>query len=284
MLISNKPSQYSKAFYVLLAVLDVFITLIVFAQSQNILSNYQEYGLSDIYTFGFAWLLLWVIISVFSGGYEVNQHRRLNRMIRNTFKIAFLHLPFAAVVAYLIGLEKLSFTDLTTFYGMFIAFALLIKSVLLASYLFIRNLEKNKNKVVIVGYTKTGMNLYRHIIEDRSSGYTFAGFFDDHVKNDLVVGDLRKLKKHCVRENVNEIFLALPYDKDLICDISSFADDNFIRFAILQDIGSKELNPVHSMIYDNNLPVFSLKASRRTRSSFEQHQQRALSMIKNLNL
>jgi putative colanic acid biosynthesis UDP-glucose lipid carrier transferase len=284
MFINKKPNQYSKAFYVILVALDVLITLLVFGQAGDFLSSSLLYDLNQIYTFGFAWLLLWIIISFFSDGYEVSQHRTLNRTIRNTFKIALLHLPFAGGVAYLISLNQISFADLTTLYGLFIAFTLLIKSVLLFAYLFIRNLEKNKNKVVILGYTKAGINLYKHFNEDKSSGYSFAGFFDNNVKHNLVLGDIHKMKKYCIRENVNEIFFALPYDKELVKDISSFADDNFIRLAILQDIGTKELNPIHSMVYDDNLPVLSLKASRRSRPALEKRHQRALSVIKNLNL
>lgn len=284
MFLRYKPNQYSKAFNVLLLALDAFVAFVVFSQAVNILSYTFIFDTSDLYTFGLAWLLLWIIISIFSNGYEVDQHRRLMRTVRITFKIAFLHLPFAGGVAYLIGLKELTFADLASLYGLQISLILLIKSVLLLVYRFVRNLEKNKNKAVIVGYTPTGINLYKHFLSDKSSGYTFAGFFDDEQNNPLVLGDLRKLKKHCIRENINEIFFALPYDKELIRDISSFADDNFIRFAMLQDIGSKELSTVSSVVYDNDLPVITLKSSRRVRSRQEKPHQRALSVIKNLNL
>ena len=141
------------------------------------------------------------------------------------------------------------------------------------------------SRVVIVGYTASGLNLFRYFSEDRSSGYEFLGFFDNEAKHPLVKGDLRALKKFCVRENVNEIFFAQSYDHLMIKDISHFADDNFIRFGILQDIGGIDVSRVHSSIYDNNLPVLSLKASKvDKRETSKRGYQRALSVLRSLNL
>lgn len=284
MFISSKPDQYSKASKVLLLALDMSAAFFVFWQAKSILGNTFSFSTTDTYTFGLVWLLLWVTIGIFINGYEVDQHRTLNRIISNTFKIAFFHLPFAGGIAFLIGLNGLTFSDLVSLYGLFISMIILIKSTLLVIYRFIRNLEKNRNKAVIIGYTKAGINLYQYLVSERAFGYTFAGFFDKDKSNPLVQGDLRMLKKYCVRENIDEIFYALPYDNELIHDISSFADDNFIRFAILQDIGSKEFSASRSMVYDNGLSVFSLREPKKTRSNQDRPYQRALSIIKNVNL
>ena len=284
MFLSSKPDQYSKASKLILLALDVSTALLVFSQAKNILGNTFPFSTTDTYTFGFVWLLLWITVSIFINGYEVDQHRTLNRIISNTFKIAFFHLPFVGGIAFLIGFNGLAFSDLISLYGLFISMIILVKSTLLLTYRFIRNLEKYRNKAVIIGYTPAGVSFYQYLISEKAFGYTFAGFFDKDKTNPLVLGDMRMLKKFCVRENIDEIFYALPYDKALIQDISSFADDNYIRFAVLQDIGSKELSTIRSEVYDNGLSVFSLREPRRNRVNQDRPYQRALSIIKNMNL
>jgi putative colanic acid biosysnthesis UDP-glucose lipid carrier transferase len=279
-----RPNQYSKTLILLLVIVDIIAITFSFNLTLWLQREVIEYNSPGYSSFAFAWLLLWIIISLFAEAYSMDNHRRIRKIFGYTFKLSLLHLPLSASVALMMGLNTLSFTFLADIYLLFITFSVGIKSSTLLLYRYICNLEKNKHRVVIVGYTPSGLNLHRYFTEGKSSGYHFAGFFDNNTNHPLVVGDIEHMKKYCVRENVNEIFYALPYDSKLIQEISSFADDNFIRFGILQDIGDIQVKTLHSAVYDNNLPVLSLKASAEKNESIKASYQKALSVLRSLNL
>lgn len=279
-----RPNQYSKALIVLLVIVDIIAITTSFNLSlwlqQDVAENYNP-GYSS---FAFAWLLLWVIISLVTEAYSMDNHRRIRKIFGYTFKLSLLHLPLSASLALIIGLNTLSFSFLADIYLLFITFSVGIKSVILLIYRYICNLEKNKHRVVILGYTPSGLNLHRYFTEGKSSGYQFAGFFDNDANHPLVMGDLERMKRFCIRENVNEIFYALPYDNELIKEISKFADDNFIRFGILQDIGDIKAKTLHSDIFDNNLPILSLKSTAEKRENIRGSYHKALNVLRSLNL
>lgn len=278
-----KPDQYSKTFAVLLLLLETFSSVITFSIVAFSLKDSTIYHNSSFQTVGFLWLLLWVTISIFANTYEVKKHRRLSRIFSNTIQVAVFHFPLMYGITHFIGLEIISIEMLTGVYALHISVLLLVKSLLLITYRYIKRLERNRNNAVIFGFTPTGKNLYDYFINDKYSGYTFAGFFDNEKSHPMIIGDIRKMKKYCIRENINEIFFAMPYNNELIKEISSFADENFIRLAILQDIGSKKINTVDAEIYDN-LPVLSVKSDRTyTDTKNRKPYQRALSVIRSIN-
>lgn len=279
-----RPNQYSKALIVLLVIVDIIaiaasFNLSLWLQQEGVNHNIPKYP-----SFAFSWLLLWVIISFFADAYSMDNHRRIRKIFGYTFKLSLVHLPLSALVAAVIGLNSLSFNFIANIYLLFITFSVGIKGSILLIYRYICNLEKNRHRVVIVGYTPSGLNLHRYFTEGKSSGYYFSGFFDNDVNHPLVVGDIERMKKFCIRENVNEIFYALPYDSNLIQEISSFADDNFIRFGILQDIGGIKVKTLFSEIYDNDLPVLSVKSSADRHENIKTSYQKALSVLRSLNL
>jgi putative colanic acid biosynthesis UDP-glucose lipid carrier transferase len=73
------------------------------------------------------------------------------------------------------------------------------------------------------------------------SKYKFKGFFDDSpdpliVHRALIKGRIDELYTFCQRENIDEIYFALPPGHDeLLSKISKFADDNFIYLRITPD-------------------------------------------------
>lgn len=280
--IRPKPDEYSKTFRILLLLLDVFAVTAAF----YILSQVYPEALADsskFYTFGLGWLLLWISVSIFASVYEVRQQKKLNRILSNTLKVAVIHLPFAGGIAYLFGITDLTLSLLLSIYGILIATELTIKGTLLLLYQYIRSRKSNKKTFVIAGFTPAGQDLYRYFTKEKSYSYHFAGFFDSHKTHPLVAGDMTELKKFCVREEVNEIFFALPYDKEMVRDLSAFADDNFIRFGVLQDIGSCEVETHDAVLYHDNLPVLPVR-SRSSRENTGKSYHKALNIIKSWNL
>ncbi|MEK6480677.1 hypothetical protein WJR50_24245 [Catalinimonas sp. 4WD22] len=279
-----RPNQYSKTLIVLLVIVEILAVVFSYQFTFWFWQEVLDYSQPEYKSFTLAWLLLWIIVSLFANAYTVENHRRIRKIFAYTFKLALIHLPLSATIAFIMGLNQLSFTFLADLYLFFITFSIGIKSATLLVYRYICNLEKNKQRVVIIGYTPAGINLHKYFTEGKSSGYHFAGFFDNNVSSPLVVGKLTQLKNYCIRENINEIFYALPYDDKLIQEISGFADENFIRFGILQDIGGVKVKSLHSDIYGNNLPVLSIKTESEGKENLKSGYLKAISVLRSLNL
>ncbi len=138
--------------------------------------------------------------------------------------------------------------------GMRVLYKLILKYIEFSGF--------DQHKVIIIGATGSGNALYRFFSEHQAAGYQFKGFFEDepdeaHVNLELVVGKLDEVKNFCLRENIDEIYFALPltYER-LLHEIAQFADDNFIYFRIAPDF-SKVVNDQFNIFLINSVPVFT---------------------------
>ena len=279
--IKHAPDEYSRTFKVLLLFLDVFAVVTAFYLLSLGLAETLANS-SDLYTFGLAWLLLWISVSNFTGVYQARKQKKMYRMFGNTLKVALIHLPLAIGLAFILGVSNLTIELLLSLYGLHIAVSLLIKGTLLLIYQYLRNLESNRSTYVIVGFTPAGKNLYKFFNYERSAGYRFAGFFDDLNKHSLVIGEVAELKRYCLDNEVDEIFFALPYDREMIHEISGFADDNFIRFGVLQDIGACAVDTEDPIVYHDDMPVLPVKTRNNHQKPVKSYY-KALSIIKSWN-
>lgn len=96
------------------------------------------------------------------------------------------------------------------------------------------------NRFVVVGASRSGCDLYQFLTVHDPAANLCLGFFTDgpapaEVRH-LVRGRLTDLQDFCRHEQVDEIYFSLPlHCTDLIQELSSFADDNFIAFRIVPD-------------------------------------------------
>lgn len=101
-------------------------------------------------------------------------------------------------------------------------------------------LAHTHNRFVVVGASHSGYELHQFLTLHDPLANRFLGFFaDGQVPSEmqqLVQGRVADLKEFCLREQVDEIYFALPLDQtDTMQEISDFADDNFITFRIVPD-------------------------------------------------
>jgi putative colanic acid biosynthesis UDP-glucose lipid carrier transferase len=122
-----------------------------------------------------------------------------------------------------------------------------------------------RSRFVIVGTSRSGRDLYRFLTVHDPIANQFLGFFSDspnetaHDIQDKVRGRLADLKGFCLQEQVDEIYFALPLNQpDLIQDLSSFADDNFIGFRIVPDFEGTLRKGVN-VHYNGRGPVITVR-------------------------
>jgi putative colanic acid biosynthesis UDP-glucose lipid carrier transferase len=208
--------------------------------------------------------LVWWIVTGFNhygtraDGLIVNEQKLANLM-----KAFLLH---AFIVCLLIFVLKVQIVSrLFLFYTYSLSFILILLSRVLIglSYHYYRKTDYSFNKFVIVGAGTSGSALYKYLNVNQSFGNKFMGFFDDQSENspckDLIKGQIKDLKSYCLQENINEIYFSLPLSsKELINDLSSFADQNFLHFRIIPDFGGIMGKDVNMYLYDN-VPILTIR-------------------------
>lgn len=105
---------------------------------------------------------------------------------------------------------------------------------------FYRRKGYNFKRVVIVGAGKNGMELYRAMRDDISSGFNILGFFDDNLAlKDILpsyLGTTDKVEEFAIAKDIDEIYCTLPGTNDeKILRILNFAEKQMIRFYIVPE-------------------------------------------------
>jgi putative colanic acid biosynthesis UDP-glucose lipid carrier transferase len=97
-----------------------------------------------------------------------------------------------------------------------------------------------QSQFVVLGASRSGVDLYRFLQVHDPVGNNCLGFFSDEpvpaAVQHLYLGRLDELQDYCKREQVDEIYCALPLNQgEYMQQLSSFADENFIAFRIVPD-------------------------------------------------
>ena len=105
---------------------------------------------------------------------------------------------------------------------------------------FYRRKGYNFKKVVIVGAGKNGMELYKVMKDDISSGFNILGFFDDNLAlRDVLpnyLGTTDKVEQFAIDKDIDEIYCTLPGTNDeKILRLLNFAEKYMIRFYIVPE-------------------------------------------------
>jgi putative colanic acid biosynthesis UDP-glucose lipid carrier transferase len=109
--------------------------------------------------------------------------------------------------------------------------------------------------VVIVGITGSGKALHDFFVKNPSNGYRFRGFFSaDDIAGykHLTIGGLDSIKAYCVKNNIDEIYFALPLTHQHLCrELARFADDQLIHFRIAPDFSNIVANQGNTFMLDS---------------------------------
>jgi putative colanic acid biosynthesis UDP-glucose lipid carrier transferase len=128
---------------------------------------------------------------------------------------------------------------------------------------YLRYFSRPSSRYIIVGAGESGQSLYRFLASHDPVGNEFVGFFaDEPLPNglrNLVRGSIADLKEFCRQTQIDEIYFALPLDRrDLIEDLSQFADQHFLSFRIVPDFRGTVRKDVNVYFYDH-LPILTIR-------------------------
>ena len=207
------------------------------------------------------WILLWIVVAHFVGSYETEYLKHIDKIVKSTIKLLVIH----ACLLFVYLFFSSYYYDSLFIVDVYLLTALLsvgTKVVLLYAYRYIRNLEHNIVRYIIVGYTPTGRNIFRFLKKNHKFGYRFMGFFDDQYSGSLINGKLDDIHRYCRKNNVRQIYFALPDKSKSLPKLAKFADENFIHFGLVQEVGDVKYQRLASHTYDN-IPVISYEVDNK---------------------
>lgn len=253
-----KKSHYSKSLIVLLLIADILVLVLSFR-----LSSYFYYDLTfisenSLESLLVIYILAWVIASLFGNIYHIDNLKKITRI----GIVNFFGLLFSAGISgtYIVWVYPniFSIEFILSIYGISYILLFTLRVLELKGYKFIRSLKNTRKNIVVVGYTFSGKRLYDYFKGSAAYDYNFLGFFDDDEGPDheLILGKLKDVQGFCVRENVDEIYYALPNHATLVDRLAKFADENYMFFGLVQDIGGLSSKKIDTHLYDDGrIPI-----------------------------
>lgn len=202
------------------------------------------------------WILLWIIISLFSDHYNTNTLKRVLHIVQSTGKVVLIHILF--IFVYLLTTPQyLNISYLIDAYFFSVLVTIGAKVLLLYSYRLISNKQENKVNFIIVGYTSTARKLLKSLELNRKFGHQFYGFFDDScLGEDQIIAPCDKIESFCKEHNINQIYFASSVDSELIARVTKYANNNYIRFSVIHDLITLPYKEVETSVF-NNVPIVS---------------------------
>lgn len=164
----------------------------------------------------------------------------LDKIVQRAFSVISLLIFLFATCLIFLNVGDVLATFLVVYY---------VSTIVVFSYwrVFVRMLLKfyrrkgyNFKRVVIVGAGKNGMELYRAMRDDISSGFNILGFFDDNLAlKDILpsyLGTTDKVEEFAIAKDIDEIYCTLPGTNDeKILRMLNFAEKQMIRFYIVPE-------------------------------------------------
>jgi putative colanic acid biosynthesis UDP-glucose lipid carrier transferase len=238
------------------------IAFLIAYASNDSLKDFSEFN--DHYVFLYiAFNLVWLLIILILNLYNISRNTSIENVLWNVVKSICLHaLIIFTFIASIKGYYY-SRTHLLTTYLIFSTCIFLWRIIFSIALYYYRKKGANWRNVVIIGAGAVGNDIYNYFISDPAHGYRFLGFFDDNPTDTLhkgkIIGTLADLKEFAKKNNIDEIFCALPLKSGkVIKDLINFADNNLIRFKIVPDFRGF-LNKKVNIDFYNTVPVLTLR-------------------------
>jgi putative colanic acid biosysnthesis UDP-glucose lipid carrier transferase len=256
----RKDRYYSGLIKYMVLFGDTLLVVMSFEISAGIMELFQiHFDYQSIFFVIF--ILTWLISGLLNKIYKINEFSSTREIAVNLTQTFIIHLLImVSIVATLLP-------PIATFNYLFFNHLIMINLVIWSRVIF-KLLFKyyefsgfDLRRVIIVGTTEEGKNLYDFFDKHKGSGYHFLGFFDDSKRTDvpasLIKGRIEDLEKYCLDNDVEEIYFALNLsNENLIINMRKFCDDQVIYFRIAPDF-SEILHANYNVFLYDTLPIIA---------------------------
>lgn len=253
---------YSRLIKVMVFIVDFYLISVAFTLAKKVGLNpglTPDQSTSFLLIFSLCW-----VIAGFNKIYNLNKFSLIRTISTNLLGILVVHAALIGAIMFAFEPYRVSVNYLLAVY-LFTAVMVVGSRVaykLVSKYLEFSGFDQRR--FVIIGATQAGKSIQNFFESHDLTRYQFRGFFDDNkdstvVDPALIKGNLADVKEFCVRENIDEIYFALPLtEKALIQEISQFSDDNCIYFRIAPDFSNVVTENYNVLLYDS-LPVLTTR-------------------------
>src|SRR5260221_7954431 len=223
-----KGKYYTPVLKVLIFIIDFWLIEFAFRIARELGFTYAITE-SQFTTFFLVFSLIWIIAGFFYKIYRIDTLSLTRNISTNLFNAFLCHVLMIVTILTTFPVFNVSTKFLIAVYafsaaliiGMRVLYKLMLKYIEFSGF--------DQRKVIIVGATSSGNALYQFFSEHQPAGYQFKGFFADqvdeaHINPQFVIGKVSAVQDFCLRENIDEIYYALPltYDR-LLNEIAHFA-------------------------------------------------------------
>jgi putative colanic acid biosynthesis UDP-glucose lipid carrier transferase len=284
-----KGKYYSRMIKVMIFIIDFWLIDLAFIIAKNTgltRTLSQEQFTSFLIIFG----LIWIVSGFFNKIYRIDTTSLLRGISVSLLNTLIIH--FIIISTILLG-SHIYVVEPKLLISLYVLTATLVIGFRLFYKLVLKHFQFtgfDQRKVIILGATGSGKALHQYFIENESAGYRFEGFFDDghHTSSEVknkIIGTLNPeaIKNFCIKQQIGEIYFALSgAHKELLLDISKFADNNFIYFRIAPDF-SDSIQDTGNIFLINSVPVLTTR-KEPLGISFNANLKRAFDIIFSLSV
>jgi putative colanic acid biosysnthesis UDP-glucose lipid carrier transferase len=205
-------------------------------------------------------LLTWFVCSSFLKSYKFYRVTNLTRIILNVLKVIAL---FIIILEATLNITEAQVNRqfLILFYALLTGLIITWRVSVVLSLRYARKKGYNYRKVIVVGFSKTAIDLRRFFVSRPEYGYRFLGFFDDHnTDKPYVVGSFDEIQNFVLENGVDEIYCS-PFNlkRQQIVNLLDFVDNNLVRMKFLPEPGELPYRQMKVDFYDV-LPVLIFRS------------------------
>ena len=254
---------YSRYFWFIHFIGDVFFINIAFLLVYVL--KFDSISFSDKYRFLIIiYNAVWILVALMLQLYQLNQLKRLDRILFNLFKAFFFNVLILAAI--LFSLKASYFSREHLLYTYLMLFGLIVFWRYLAIQLIklYRKSGFNYSRVVIIGGGEVAQQLNNYFNSDDVLGVKLMGVFADgeiafDTKDQISRENLDALEEFALNNNIDEIFYTLPLTyTNKIKKLVDFCDKHMIRFKIVPDFRGFLFKRVNIDFFDD-VPVITLR-------------------------
>ncbi|UYZ60816.1 undecaprenyl-phosphate glucose phosphotransferase [Hymenobacter latericus] len=256
--------HYTDASRLILPITDVLLIFGAFRCAGYITSGTWDFeGIYPAVFVVFA-LLWWILSGQYANVYRVDKLITYPEKLMYVVRTFLLHAVLLLTGAVLMKQYWVPARFLFAAYSLSLVAVVTGRFVLTFGYRqYLRHVARPVSRYVIVGAGESGQSLYRFLASHDPIANEFAGFFADEpvpggLRN-LVRGGVADLTTFCQQNRIDEIYFALPLDRrDLIEELSQFADKHFLSFRIVPDFRGTVRKDVNVYFYDH-MPILTIR-------------------------
>jgi len=258
--------HFSRYFKLLFVIWDVVLLNVAIVLSSIVrFGSIGKLFLKEVETISLLSNLIWIGLLLYRDSYRIIRIEPIESILKRTIKKVIIHASLIAVFVVFLKYSDISRLRLLYFYCFFFVLLMVSRYLSMKLLKYIRAKGYNFRNFVVVGANDTGERIRKILALDLTFGYRFLGFFDEKVDpfafiSFPVLGDFNAIEEFLVREEVDEMYIALHIDNIAVINkLIQICEHHMVRIKFIPDFQLyTKSNKVEISFYENT-PVLMFR-------------------------